>query len=89
MIDGEGVLGDLNKDVRTKAVENHYKWIDAAATLGCPMIRVNVEGEGDPSEVSKAAIESLNALIDYWKKIKHRCDRGKSCRHFVQWCMAC
>src|SRR6516162_4717817 len=59
MIDGEGVLGDLNKDVRTKAVENHYKWIDAAATLGCPMIRVNVEGEGDPNEVSKAAIESL------------------------------
>ena len=68
MIDGEGVLGDLNKDVRTKAVENHYKWIDAAATLGCPMIRVNVEGEGDPGEVSKAAIESLNALIDYGKK---------------------
>lgn len=68
MIDGEGVLGDLNKDVRTKAVENHYKWIDAAATLGCPMIRVNVEGEGDPNEVSKAAIESLHALIDYGRK---------------------
>lgn len=68
MIDGEGVLGDLKKDVRTKAVENHYKWIDAAAMLGCPMIRVNVEGEGDPAEVSKAAIESLNTLIDYGKK---------------------
>jgi len=68
MIDGEGVLGDLNKDVRIKAVENHNKWIDAAATLGCPMIRVNVEGEGDPAEVAKAAIESLNALIDYGKK---------------------
>src|SRR5690349_7547843 len=68
MIDGEGVLGDLNKEVRTKAIENHYKWIDAAATLGCPMIRVNVEGEGDPKEVAQAAIESLNALIDYGKK---------------------
>ena len=68
MIDGEGVLGDLNKDVRTKAVENHYKWIDAAATLGCPMIRVNVEGEGDPGEVAKAAIDSLSTLIDYGKK---------------------
>src|SRR6478736_3232918 len=68
MIDGEGVLGDLNKEARTKAVENHYKWIDAAATLGCLMIRVNVEGEGDPGEVSKAAIESLNALIGYGKK---------------------
>src|SRR5258706_3924769 len=68
MVDGEGVLGDLNKDVRTKAVENHYKWIDAAATLACPMIRVNGEGDGDPGEVSKAIIESLSALIDYGKK---------------------
>ena len=68
MIDGEGVLGDLNNEVRTKAIENHYKWIDAAAVLGCPMIRVNVEGEGDHKEVAKAAIESLNKLIDYGKK---------------------
>ncbi len=68
MVDGEGVLGDLNKDVRTKAVENHYKWIDAAAILGCPMIRVNVEGEGDPKEVAKAAEESLNTLIIYGRK---------------------
>jgi sugar phosphate isomerase/epimerase len=68
MIDGEGVLGDLNNNIRTKAVENHYKWIDAAATLGCQMIRVNVEGEGDPREVAKAAMESLNALIDYGRK---------------------
>jgi len=68
MVDGEGVLGDLKKEVRTNAVENHYKWIDAAASLGCPMIRVNVEGEGDPKEVAKAAMESLNALIDYGRK---------------------
>jgi len=68
MIDGEGVLGDLDKSIRAKAVENHYKWIDAAATLGCPMIRVNVEGEGDPAEVAKAAIESLHTLIDYGRK---------------------
>jgi sugar phosphate isomerase/epimerase len=68
MVDGEGVLGDLDKNVRSKAVENHYKWIDAAATLGCPMIRVNVEGEGDFKEVGKAAIESLTTLIDYGRK---------------------
>ena len=68
MVDGEGVLGDLNKEIRTKAVDNHHKWIDAAATIGCPMIRVNIEGEGDPNEVSKAAIESLHALIDYGRK---------------------
>lgn len=68
MVDGEGVLGDLNKDVRTKAIENHYKWIDAAAIVGCPMIRVNVEGDGDPAEVAKAAEDSLNKLIEYGRK---------------------
>ncbi len=68
MIDGEGVLGDLSDQVRLKAVENHYKWIDAAASLGCPMIRVNVEGEGDKDAVAKAAVDSLGRLIEYGRK---------------------
>jgi sugar phosphate isomerase/epimerase len=68
MVDGEGVLGDLNETVRLKAVEGHYKWIDAAATLGCPMIRVNVEGEGAPADVAKAAADSLGKLIEYGSK---------------------
>ena len=68
MIDGEGVLGDLNDSVRLKAVENHYKWLDAAATLGCPMIRVNVEGDGDKDAVAKAAVDSLGRLIEYGRK---------------------
>src|SRR5580698_3885222 len=65
MVDGEGVLGDLNETNRLKAVENHYKWIDAAAALGCPMIRVNVEGDGAPGDVAKAAVDSLGRLIEY------------------------
>lgn len=68
MIDGEGVLGDLDETTRLKAVENHYKWVDAAATLGCPMIRVNVEGDGNPDDVAKAAVDSLGRLIEYGKK---------------------
>ena len=68
MIDGEGVLGDLNDAVRLKAVENHYKWMDAAAVLRCPMIRVNVEGDGDKDAVAKAAVDSLGRLIDYGRK---------------------
>jgi sugar phosphate isomerase/epimerase len=68
MVDGEGVLGDLNEANRLKAVENHYKWIEAAASLGCPMIRVNVEGEGDPVSVANAAVDSLGRLIDYGGK---------------------
>jgi sugar phosphate isomerase/epimerase len=65
MVDGEGVLGDLNEATRLKAVENHYKWIDAAAALGCSMIRVNVEGDGDPVAVGNAAVDSLGRLIEY------------------------
>jgi hypothetical protein len=68
MIDGEGVLGDLNETVRLKAVENHYKWIDAAATLGCPMIRVNAEGDGAPADVANAAVDSLGRLVAYGSK---------------------
>jgi sugar phosphate isomerase/epimerase len=68
MIDGEGVLGDLNETVRLKAVDNHYKWIDTAATLGCPMIRVNVEGDGAPADVANAAVDSLGRLIAYGSK---------------------
>src|SRR5271165_5165419 len=39
MIDGEGDLSTEKTDDRNKAVENHKKWIDAAAALGCHSIR--------------------------------------------------
>ena len=41
MCDNEGSLGDPDPVARTKAVENHYKWADAAKLLGCHSIRVN------------------------------------------------
>jgi len=41
MCDNEGSLGDPDPIARTKAVENHYKWADAAKFLGCHSIRVN------------------------------------------------
>jgi sugar phosphate isomerase/epimerase len=68
MVDGEGVLCDLNETARLKAVEDRYKWMDVAAQLGCPMIRVNLEGEGNPPDVAKAAVDSLGRLIEYGKK---------------------
>lgn len=70
MVDGEGILGDLNEATRLKAVDNHHKWIDVAAAVGCPMIRVNVEGEGNPDDVAKAAVDSLGRLIEYGSKQK-------------------
>lgn len=68
MIDNEGMLADLDSNKRNVAVENHYKWIDAAKYLGCSMVRVNAFGEGSPEEVQKAAAEGLNKLSEYAEK---------------------
>jgi sugar phosphate isomerase/epimerase len=68
MIDGEGNLGDSDDIKRKEAVENHYKWIDAAKFLGCHSIRVNAAGNGSYEEVQKAAIDGLGLLSEYGQK---------------------
>lgn len=70
MIDGEGSLGDSDDKARLTAVENHYKWIDAAKYLGCKTIRVNAAGKGTADEVKIAAIDGLGKLSEYGKKQK-------------------
>lgn len=65
MIDDEGHLGDPDAAVRQVAVEKHYRWVNAAAFLGCHSIRVNVTGEGSAEEVQKAAVEGLIALTTF------------------------
>ncbi|WP_375418353.1 sugar phosphate isomerase/epimerase family protein [uncultured Hymenobacter sp.] len=68
MIDGEGDLGAPAGPERAKAVENHYKWVDAAHALGCRTIRVNAFGKGSASEVQQAAVEGLSRLAEYAQK---------------------
>lgn len=68
MIDGEGGLGELDAAVRNKAVENHYKWVEAAKYLGCKTIRVNAFGKGSNEEIAKAAIDGLGKLGEFAKK---------------------
>ncbi len=65
MIDGEGQLGHLDAKERMKAVENHYKWVEAAKFLGCHSIRVNAATEGSYEEGGKAATEGLRALSEF------------------------
>lgn len=65
MIDGEGDLGSTDETARTETVTNHYKWLDAAKTLGCHSIRVNAAGQGNPGDVAQAALRSLQQLSDY------------------------
>lgn len=68
MCDGEGEMGDEDVKRRLQAVENHYKWVEAAKFLGCHAIRVNAAGEGDPAEVAKRAAESLTKLATFGKE---------------------
>ena len=70
MVDGEGNLGDADEKKRLQAVENHYKWIDAANFLGCRAIRVNAAGQGSKQEVRDRVVKSLSTLSDYGKKGK-------------------
>ena len=65
MCDFEGRLGDPSSTERTKAVENHHKWIEAAAFLGCHSIRVNAGSAGSWSEQAKLAADGLTTLADY------------------------
>jgi sugar phosphate isomerase/epimerase len=68
MIDGEGEMGSTDEKERMKAVENHYKWVDAGKYLGCRSIRVNAYGKGTKEDVQQAAVESLSTLGEYGEK---------------------
>lgn len=70
MVDGEGELAGADESKRKQAVENHYKWIDAAHFLGCKSIRVNAAGKGSKEEMKGRMVESLSTLADYGKKAK-------------------
>jgi L-ribulose-5-phosphate 3-epimerase len=69
MCDGEGDLGDPDPAKRTRAVENHYKWADAAKTLSCLTIRVNAESAGSFEEQQKLAADGLRRLSEYGAKL--------------------
>jgi L-ribulose-5-phosphate 3-epimerase len=68
MCDDEGDLGDPDEANRTKAVENHYKWVEAAKFLGCHSIRVNARSTGSPDEQHKRAVDGLRRLSEFGAK---------------------
>lgn len=68
MCDDEGDLSALDRAERQEAAENHFKWLDAAAALGCEAIRINTGPEDekaspDPDAVKRCA-ESCEILLD-------------------------
>lgn len=65
MCDGEGEMANLDSALRQQAVENHYKWVEAAAFLGCHSIRVNCFGIGTAEELAKAGTDGLHRLASF------------------------
>ncbi|MFH6604321.1 sugar phosphate isomerase/epimerase family protein [Maribacter algicola] len=68
MVDNEGELGNLKADERKKAVENHFKWINAAKILGCHSIRVNAFGKGSMKALEASLMDGLGQLAEYGAK---------------------
>jgi sugar phosphate isomerase/epimerase len=65
MCDREGNLGDPDPAQRTQAVENHYKWVEAAQFLGCHSIRVNAGSSGSYEEQIRLAADGLRRLSEF------------------------
>ncbi len=65
MVDGEGALGDPDEGKRTRAIENHLRWLDAARTLGCHSIRVNAQSAGSYEEQMERAADGLARLTEH------------------------
>ena len=67
MIDGQGDLATPDAAARKAAVENHFKWVDAAAAMSCHAIRVNLSGSNDPEAWTDSAVDGLSQLATYAK----------------------
>lgn len=65
MVDGEGSLADADSAARLQAVENHFKWVAAAAFLGCHSIRVNLHGSASAEEWKQCSIDALVRLCGF------------------------
>ncbi|MEZ4703381.1 MAG: sugar phosphate isomerase/epimerase family protein [Rhodothermales bacterium] len=67
MCDAEGALGAPAEADRLRTVENHYKWVEAAAFLGCHAIRVNAASDASlaPAEQQQLAADGLRRLCEF------------------------
>lgn len=65
MIDNEGHISSKDDTERYKAIENHYKWVEAAKFLGCHSIRINLHGAKAVEDWKAASIDGLGRLAEF------------------------
>ncbi len=67
LADGEGALGDADAAKRKLAVENHYKWVEAAKFFNCHSLGVGVDtgGTGSAEEQMERAADGLRQLATF------------------------
>ena len=67
MVDEEGNLADSSDKVIKTAIEQHKKWVELAAEIGCHSIRVNLSGENDPKRWVDKSVQGLTGLCGFAK----------------------
>lgn len=68
MVDGQGDLALADAAERKKTVEAHYKWVKAAAEMGCHAIRVNLAGATEEKEWVASSVDGLTQLGTFAKE---------------------
>ena len=64
MCDELGKIGAASQAERDEAVAKHVRWMETAAVLGCPFLRVNPYGDGTYLEQCQRGAESLHRLAE-------------------------
>ncbi len=72
LCDGEGEVAAADAASRSEAVENHRKWVDLAALLGCHAIRVNLNSQGSPEEQRASAVAGMREMAAVGEAAKIR-----------------
>jgi sugar phosphate isomerase/epimerase len=67
MVDEEGNLADSSTAVINTAIEQHKKWVELAAEIGCHSIRVNLVGEKDSQKWVYQSVKGLTGLCEFSK----------------------
>lgn len=64
MCDQLARMGAADAKERRQSVEDHTRWMETAAELGCPFLRVNPYGEGTYLEQCQRSAETLHTLAE-------------------------